>query len=762
MILELVYILTLLFDIALINTLVFWKKEKKDKEIVKSLRQLIVAVSITVLSSMLAIKLPDKEMSLFLQTFHYASTEWMLIFLMRFLEVYVGGIAVTKVTRALVGTYSAICSASLLLNCIFHHVVTSESIEVNGMMIYVFHTISPAYDLHLYFCYFMVLCSLIVLGYGTFRTVKLYRKKYYLAWLMLFFTIVMDALFKVFRFDHDFSLYGYCSLGFFFIYFAFYYKPKSIITKTLSYLVEDSHNRVMCFDQEDHCIFVNEQARQFYGEDVSFEQYEKKCKELLQVDTFQNVNDKKWLIERNINGEDMFFEYTFSRLFDERNGYIGCYFSVYNKTEDVVRYREQRYLATHDSLTGLFNRDYFFDKALKLIKKNADKRYYIICTDVKDFKLINELFGYEKGNEILVGFAAQLKESLEEELEMFSARLNSDRFVILVPKELYEEQRLLDCICGAQRLFKTSKFQLHIHAGVYEAQPEDGDVSIMCDHANMAIRVIKNDYDRVIAYYDDNLMNQMINRNHMLNEFDSALEEKQFVMYLQPQVDTDGKVLGAEALVRWIHPQQGMISPGAFIPVFEESGVIHRLDQYIWEQASRKLKEWKENGREDLYISVNISAKDFYYIDIYKTFTHLAEKYDISPNNLKLEITETALMQEMDKQLELLTRLQNYGFHVEIDDFGSGYSSLNMLKNIRADVLKIDMGFLQEIKDHERATIILGMVVELAKQLQMNVITEGVETKEQVEYLKKVGCDMFQGFYFARPIPVDDFESEYI
>jgi EAL domain-containing protein (putative c-di-GMP-specific phosphodiesterase class I) len=177
--------------------------------------------------------------------------------------------------------------------------------------------------------------------------------------------------------------------------------------------------------------------------------------------------------------------------------------------------------------------------------------------------------------------------------------------------------------------------------------------------------------------------------------------------------------------------------------------------------AARKLREWKENGHEDLHISVNISAKDFYYLDIYKCFTELVEKYDIAPQKLKLEITETAIMMDLEKQLVLLGKLQDYGFFVEIDDFGSGYSSLNMLKDICADVLKIDMGFLRETENRERTRIILQMIIDLAKKLNMIVVTEGVETKEQVEYLTEAGCDVMQGYYFSRPIAVEDFEKQY-
>jgi EAL domain-containing protein (putative c-di-GMP-specific phosphodiesterase class I) len=232
-------------------------------------------------------------------------------------------------------------------------------------------------------------------------------------------------------------------------------------------------------------------------------------------------------------------------------------------------------------------------------------------------------------------------------------------------------------------------------------------------------------------------------------------------MFLQPQVRADGEITSAEALVRWRHPERGMIPPGEFIPVFEETGLIYRLDQRIWELAAQKLRVWKDTGHGDIKISVNISARDFYYLDIYKSFTELVEKYAIDPHMLNVEITETAIMMNLDKQLGLLERLQKYGFHVEIDDFGSGYSSLNMLKNIHADVLKIDMGFLRETQNYQRTKIILNMIINLAKQLHMTVITEGVETEKQLAFLTRAGCDIFQGYYFSKPIPVGEFEDKY-
>ena len=214
--------------------------------------------------------------------------------------------------------------------------------------------------------------------------------------------------------------------------------------------------------------------------------------------------------------------------------------------------------------------------------------------------------------------------------------------------------------------------------------------------------------------------------------------------------------------MRWIHPKEGMIPPDKFIKLFEQTGLISRLDTLMWEFACIQLKRWTDIGLTESYISVNISQKDFYLLDVYNTMIKLVNKYDISPKRLHLEITETAIMDNPEAQLELIAKLRNCGFIVEIDDFGSGYSSLNMLKEIEADVLKIDMGFLKKSDHQHKSQVILKMIIGLAKSLKMEVITEGVETMDQVKFLAEYGCDIYQGYYFAKPMTINEFETTYL
>ena len=247
-----------------------------------------------------------------------------------------------------------------------------------------------------------------------------------------------------------------------------------------------------------------------------------------------------------------------------------------------------------------------------------------------------------------------------------------------------------------------------------------------------------------------------------MGELDEAIASGQFQIYLQAQVNGDGESHGAEALVRWIHPKKGYLPPSAFIDILEKNGAIVRLDRYVWELACLKLKEWKSEGREDMYLSVNISPKDFYFVDIYDTFTSLVETYGIDPKRLHLEITETSVMTDVEQRIKIIERLQAYGFIVEMDDFGSGYSSLNMLKEIHVNVLKVDMVFLRKTTEVERSRKILRTIISLAQELGMETIVEGVETSDQLEFLKSISCDIFQGYYFAKPMEVTQFEEIYM
>lgn len=757
---KLLYIIPICLLLMFMNYLAARTLRKKNP-LAKALRQLIIVVTLTVVFGVLAIFSPTKNTALFVQCLHYICTEWLLIFLLRFMEKYTEDVWSKKSAQIVIYTLAVLDSVSLLLNSVFHHIVICEYKDMGkGSMYYEFTTLKPWYNVHLYFSYILVACTVSVLIRQSIVTARLYRKKYLIALLMLCLTFTMEGICTVKDYPLDYSLYAYVLLAIFLTYYSIYHIPHGLITKTLSYVVEDSSDGVVCFDALGKCIYANDEAMCIYGNPSELFELETVFKNELGEKEFIKANEKNWDKKYTLNGISRYFDMTFGKLFDAQESYIGCYFLMHDKTQDIERLKKERYRSTHDMLTGLHNREYFYETVHKKLKETPEDNYYIICANIKDFKLINDLFGTKMGDAILIRLAEIAKEYLPP--ETIGSRMESDHFAFFMKKNLFLEDELMKGINEVTKMISSSEYQMVIHVGIYEIGKNDEDVSVMCDRASIAISTIKDNYDQTIAYYDEKLMERVMREKRLVSEFDKALDEGQFVMFLQPQVRPDGTVLGAEALVRWLHPEQGMIPPGEFIELFEKVGLIYRLDRYIWELAARKLQEWKNNGHENLHISVNISTKDFYYLDIYTTFVELVEKYNISPEKLKLEITETALMMDLDKQLVLLDKLQNYGFQIEIDDFGSGYSSLNMLKDIHADVLKIDMGFLRQTKNNERTSIILRMIIDLAKQLQMIVITEGVESKEQVDHLTKAGSDMFQGYYFARPAAVHEFEDRYL
>ena len=461
-----------------------------------------------------------------------------------------------------------------------------------------------------------------------------------------------------------------------------------------------------------------------------------------------------------IDGKTRYFDISYKRIYDEKHRPLCDYFIYIDRTDMIQSLEREKYKATHDGLTGLLTREQFFIDTHELINKYAGMKFCIIYSNIKDFKFVNELFGIEKGDCVLKRQAQIIKEWKSD--KMLSARIQNDRFAMCIPKDDLCEDDLIEAVKMMQEEFANTSFHLHLFIGIYEISDRNESVSIMCDKANIAGDTIKDNYESCIAYYDEHLLEISIEERRIIGEFDMALERKEFVMFLQPQVDCDGNAYGAEALVRWQHPDRGLLTPQKFIEVLEKAGLIYKLDRYMWERAAEKLSEWKKAGWEKYHISVNISTKDFFMIDVYETFTQLIRKYDINPENLKLEITETALMSDFEKNMEILKRLQAYGFKIEIDDFGSGYSSLNMLKDISADVLKIDMGFLRASENESKGQDILESIISLAGKLGMEVITEGVEKNSQLQMLKMMGCKIFQGFYFSRPISVEEFEDKYL
>ena len=544
-------------------------------------------------------------------------------------------------------------------------------------------------------------------------------------------------------------------------YIMSYYVPEKIKICTMEESLKRQSSGLVAYDNEGNLALVNEVTFELLNipsGDVTL--LKKRIEEFLEKrDGYQKAYDR-WIEE--IQGRDLatrYIQIDGGVLRDKKGNRIGGFYSMTDRTAEQNALITEHYKLTHDDLTGLYNKEGFYEAVKETLKKEPRNDYMIICTNVRDFKIINDLFGFDKGNDIIQKIAAMI--SVGSNQKDCTARIVADQFAVLTAKERFNEAALSKQLGEVSKLIASSYYSMTIHCGIYNITNPEMEVSLMCDRANMAISTIREEPGNMIITYDDKMMSDILHDRQVANQLDQAIEHDRFVIFLQPQIKATGEVIGAEALVRWDDPKRGILTPGAFIDILEKTGCLYKLDLHVWELAAKQLAAWKGTQFENLNISVNISPKDFYYVDIFKEFTGLVNKYDISPSKLKLEITETALMIEPTRQLTLIGRLHKFGFDFEIDDFGSGYSSLSLLKDMPADILKIDMEFLHETENEQRSKKILESVISLAHELNMKVITEGVEYESQVDFLLEMGCDMFQGYYYSKPIPVAEFEEKY-
>ena len=340
-----------------------------------------------------------------------------------------------------------------------------------------------------------------------------------------------------------------------------------------------------------------------------------------------------------------------------------------------------------------------------------------------------------------------------------SCRADADHFILCIPSEELDIERIIKDLDECIKALHISH-NILFFAGIYPVDNINLPILQMCDRAGMALRRIKGSYLTRYAYYDAKMRDQMIEELLITGNLEIALMERQFTIFLQPIFDPHkNTVVSAEALVRWFHPTHGMISPGKFIPVCERNGFIVRLDRFVWEEACRLQRKRLDEGKPVVPISVNLSRLNFYSNDLAEFLSLLLEKYDLEPWMLKLEVTESAYTDNQVQLLDMISTFKSLGFSVLMDDFGSGYSSLNMLKDMPLDTIKVDMAFIRELEKSPRVAVILKFIVELTNALGMSTVVEGVETKVQADYVASLGDVSIQGYYFSRPLPIKDYEK---
>lgn len=432
---------------------------------------------------------------------------------------------------------------------------------------------------------------------------------------------------------------------------------------------------------------------------------------------------------------------------------------ILHRIENIIRLRETAAMINqlrYDRLTGIYTKEFFFQKVLERLQENPDKDYCIVCSNIDNFKIFNDVYGVKFGDELLKEIADITRKMMGE--KGICGRLSTDRFVCL--QEVEKDLNYRNYFGKFNEISSPNMKKIVMRWGIYHIFDRSISVEQMCDRAMLAVNSIKGTYNQFFAVYDDVLRDKLVREKAITDVMEVALIKGQFMVYFQPKYSlTDNSLVGAEALVRWNHPIYGIIPPNEFIPLFEKNGFISRLDYYIWEKVCIKIKQWKEKGYHIVPVSVNVSRVDIYRTNLENFFVQLIKKYGVDPCYLHLEITESAYSENQSNIISTVDNLRKSGFDIEMDDFGSGYSSLSMLSRLKLDVLKLDMKFVRNetVKPLEHSILI--DVINMAHKLKLKVVAEGVETREQMRKLQAVGCDIVQGYFLAKPMPEEEFEK---
>lgn len=435
---------------------------------------------------------------------------------------------------------------------------------------------------------------------------------------------------------------------------------------------------------------------------------------------------------------------------------------------DVVRARVQHAIelaensviiheTERDELTGLFHKEFFFEYGKRLDMQNDNMPMDAMVIDINRFHIVNELYGREYGNDVLKKIGDGIHD-LVKETGGLACRFDSNGFYIYIPHGHDLNKIISDGLDKINASLVDSN--ISIRMGVFEDDGNGLNMEQRFDRARLACNKLRHSYTTCFDFYNEELHSKELHEERLINDMEKALAEKQFKVFYQPKYNITGDkpvLSSAEALIRWFHPEFGMVSPGEFIPLFEDNGLIQKLDRFVWTEAASQIKRWNDEYGIYLPVSVNVSRVDIFNPMLGCILTDLVNINGFTPEKLLLEITESAYTDSSQEIIDTVKGLRNNGFKIEMDDFGSGYSSLNMLTSLPIDALKLDMKFIRNICENKKDSRLVEIMIQIARLLEVPVIAEGVETKEQMELLKSIGCDIIQGYYFSKPLPPEEF-----
>ncbi len=687
---------------------------------------------------------------------YYLGLDLSIAALLHFTIEYCGLSWPNKFLRNLIYGIFLMDVVQLLLNPVLHHAFELFPMQVDG---YDYFRMIPhaGQTFHRVVDYVLLGGIIGVFAARAIRTPRLQKERYSVILITMILVTLWETAYIFSGAPIDRSMIGFGVFGLLVFYFSLYYRPMRLLDRMLSRIVSERLEPMFLFDDRQQCLWMNRSGRDLLK--LGKEDLEKAGPALEALFGRRHPGEAEWedQVVLMMEGEKRYLELSKVPYLDTNRKLNGFYFYVQDQTEEHRAMDRKLYNARHDGLTGLYNRDYLYERTRELLENNPEESYLVIRAEICDLNMVNDLYGSSFGDLALQRTADWIRQNTSA--RSTSGRLGGESFGLCVPEKLFHQYKVEEQLMEFLAEEGETRYHLMIHLGVYQVTDRSLECSVMYDRAQLAMESIRGQYGIRTAWYDETMRDKMLWNRQLSEELEDALADGSIRPFLQAVVDREGHLIGAEALVRWVHPEDGIRTPGMFIPIFERNGMIAEVDRCIWRKACEILARWKAEGK-DLFLSINISPRDFYLMDVGKELKELVGKYGVDPSRLRLEITETVMMNDRENRIGLLRDLQSCGFLIEMDDFGSGYSSLNLLREMPVDVLKIDMEFIRKTAYNARAQAIVRKVIALARELQVTSLTEGVETESQFEGLREMGCELYQGYYFSQPIPVEEFEEQ--
>lgn len=534
---------------------------------------------------------------------------------------------------------------------------------------------------------------------------------------------------------------------------------------TLKLIVEEDIGQILVSDEDsmevNENLFTNIKSLKDVNNLMSFDNERNVLLEF-KVWLFQNSNGLEVYVLKNIH----VYAYDFVMLIMSviLFGIMIAVFILYyliSFISVIVSMRKTTKILYTDMVTGGSNWLHFVKKGTGLLKrKSATQNYAVVHLKMRKYRSFCTCFGVNEGEILIEKLYQVLKKNIKQN-ETMAHRENAEFGLLLTYSDEKDLQTRIEAL-ESELDAVLPKMKLYFAVGIYQVEHNEKDIEQLYNNALLACDMLGEEAENQIAFFDVEMNKQKLWERKVEDDMDAALANREFQVYLQPKISTAEEVLaGAEALIRWIHPKEGFIPPNKFIPIFEKNGFILKIDDYMLEEVSKQQAYWINQGRKVVPISVNISRAHFTREDLAEHICSIVDKYQVPHQVIELELTESAFFDDKKVLLQTVKKLRDAGFIVSMDDFGSGYSSLNSLKELQLDVLKLDADFFRGADVQERGLLIVSEVIDLAKKLNMKIVAEGIENREQVDFLTEQECDLIQGYFFAKPMPIKEFEEKY-